>query len=58
MLLVTAIHERVATPYVTRNDILCPNAVKRDVGKTRCKSDVIYATALGCAICTSLSVIC
>ena len=27
--------------YVTRHDILCPNAVKRDVGKTRCKSDVI-----------------
>ena len=43
--------------YVTRHDILCPNAVKRDVGKTRCKSDVIYATALCCAICTSLSVI-
>ena len=40
--------------YVTRNDILCPNEVKRDVGKTRCKSDVIYATALCCAI----SVIC
>ena len=44
--------------YVTRHDILCPNAVKRDVGKTRCKSDVIYATALCCAICTSLNVIC
>ena len=44
--------------YVTRHDILCPNAVKRDVGKTRCKSDVIYATALCSAICTSLSVIC
>ena len=44
--------------YVTRHDILCPNAVKRDVGKTRCKSDVIYASALCCAICTSLSVIC
>ena len=43
--------------YVTRHDILCPNAVKRYVGKTRCKSDVIYATALRCAICTSLSVI-
>ena len=41
--------------YVTRHDILCQNAVKRDVGKTRCKSDVIYATALCCAICTSLS---
>ena len=27
--------------FVTRHDILCPNAVKRDVGKTRCKSDVI-----------------
>ena len=27
--------------YVTCHDILCPNAVKRDVGKTRCKSDVI-----------------
>ena len=26
---------------MTRHDILCPNAVKRDVGKTRCKSDVI-----------------
>ena len=35
--------------YVTRHDILCPNAVKREVGKTRCKSDVIYATALCCA---------
>ena len=44
--------------YVTRQDILCPNAVKRDVGKTRCKNDVIYATALCCAICTSLNVIC
>ena len=44
--------------YVTRHDILCPNAVERDVGKTRCKSDVIYATALCCAICTSLSLIC
>ena len=43
--------------YVTRHDILCPNVVKRNVGKTRCKSDVIYATALCCAICTSLSVI-
>ena len=41
--------------YVTRHDILCPNAVKRDVGKTRCKSDVIYATALCCAICLSPS---
>ena len=38
---------------MTRHDILCPNAVKRDVGKTRRKSDVIYATALCCAICTS-----
>ena len=37
--------------YVTRHDSLCPNAVKRDVGKTRCKSDVIYATVLCCAIC-------
>ena len=46
------------TLYVTRHDILCPNAVKRDVGKTRCKSDVIYATALYCAFCTSPSVIC
>ena len=45
----------VLTLYVTRHDILCPNAVKRDVGKTRCKSDVIYATALCCAICTLLT---
>ena len=42
---------------MTHHDISCSNAVKRDVGKTRCKSDVIYATALCCAICTSLSVI-
>ena len=42
---------------MTRHDILCPNAVKRDVGKTRCKSDVIYATALCCAICTSLTLL-
>ena len=41
---------------MTRHDILCPNAVKCDVGKTRYKSDVINATALCCAICTSLSV--
>ena len=32
---------KLFNPYVTRHDILCPNAVKRDVGKTRCKSDVI-----------------
>ena len=44
--------------YVTRHDILCPNAVKRDFRKMRYKSDVIYATALCCANCTSLSVIC
>ena len=43
---------------MTRHDILCPNAVKRDVGKTLCKSDVIYAAALCYAICTSLNVIC
>ena len=44
--------------YVTRHDTLCPNAVERDVGKTRRKSDVIFANALCCAICTSLSVSC
>ena len=32
--------------YVTRHDILCPNAVKRDVGKTRCKSDLCNCTLL------------
>ena len=51
-------YPKLRVKNVTRHDILCPNAVKRDVGKTRCKSDVIYATALCCAICTSLSVNC
>ena len=32
---------KTISTYVTRHDILCPNVVKRDVEKTRCKSDVI-----------------
>ena len=31
--------------YVTRHEILCPNAVKREVRKMHCKSHVVYATS-------------